>query len=115
MQKIDAGYVEVHWGELVVFTTDLELLDQGKQAKNVHILNGIEPPKFFFVRVVVDRGKGVMEVGNSGDVPGVTGQGACAETACVVSKIGGDHSEDIQGKADGRGIVCCRGLWQNIP
>jgi len=93
-----------------------ELLDQGKQAKHVHILNRVEPPKFRFVRATVDHGRGVMEMGNSGDVPGTTGHGTCAESACVVYNIGNDRFEEIQGKADGRETVCCRGLRRdNIP
>jgi hypothetical protein len=61
---------------------DLELLDQGKQTKPTHVQEAIrKPPRFWKIYV---NGKGVMEIRNSGSVPGVTGKGACAET--VVSR-----------------------------
>ena len=48
-------------------------------------------------------GNGVMEVKNSGDVPGVTSHGARAETVNVIDKVGDDHFGDLQGKPGGRG------------
>ena len=92
--------------ELAIPLIDLELLDQGKQAKRAHIPNLIGPLKFPSLPVIVYEDKGVIEMRNSGDVPGVTGQGACAETVCVVSKISDDHFDDLQGKPGGRRTVC---------
>ena len=41
--------------------------------------------------------KGAMEMGNGSDVPGVAGQGACAETLYVVDQLGDDNFDDLQG------------------
>jgi hypothetical protein len=54
-----------------------------------------------------------METRNGGNVPGVTGQGACAETACVIGKIGNDYFNDLLGKPDCRGQAHHRDLWRN--
>ena len=64
-------------------------------------LEGIVPFEILYTRVRFN-GKGVMEVGNSGNVPRITGQGARAETGCVVDKIGNDHFDDLQGKQTNR-------------
>ena len=98
---------EVIRRELALYHTGLELLDQGKQAKHVHIQDGSGPPGLWFGQVFDSSGEGVIEMGNSGDVPGATDPGARAETACVVSKIGDDYFEDLQGKPGGRRTVCC--------
>jgi hypothetical protein len=47
----------------------------------------------------------VVEMRNGGDVPAVTGQGACEETACVVGEMDDDQSDYFLGKSggDGRG------------
>ena len=50
-------------------------------------------------------------MGDSGDVPGVADQGACAKTARVVGKIGDDDFDDFQGKSSGRGWVFHGYLW----
>ena len=42
-----------------------------------------------------------MEVENGDDIPGLTGQGACAETAPVVSKMRDDPFDDLVGKPTG--------------
>ena len=107
--------VEAARGELVMSPIDLELLDQGKQAKHVHIPNGIGPLKISSAPVTVGDDKGVMEMGNSGDVPGATDLGACAKAVFVVSKIGDDHFNDLQGKPGGRRTVCNRGPRRNTP
>ena len=44
-----------------------------------------------------------MEVGDGGDIPGVTGQGARAEAARVVGEMGYDHSHDLRGMPGGGG------------
>ena len=98
--------VEAVRGEFAMYHTDLELLDQGNQAKHVHIQDGIGPPRLLFGQVFDSGGEGVIEMGNSGDVPGAIDPGARAEAACVVSKIGNDHFDDLQGKPGGRRTVC---------
>ena len=42
-----------------------------------------------------------MEVRDGSNVPGITGQGACAETAYVVGKIGDDHFDEFERKSGG--------------
>ena len=44
-----------------------------------------------------------MEVGDSGNVPGVTNQGAKAEATRVVGEVGDDHFNDLVGKPGDRG------------
>ena len=56
-----------------------------------------------------------MEVRDSGDIPGVTGQGARPETASVIDKIGNDDFDDLKGKPGGRGRACRRCLRGNAP
>ena len=36
-----------------------------------------------------------MKVGDSGNVPRVTGHGACQEAGCVVNEVGDDHFHDL--------------------
>jgi len=60
-------------------------------------LEGIGPVRVLYRKV---NGKGVMEVGSGGNVPGITGRGACAETG---------NLDDLQGKPGGRD------LWRNTP
>jgi hypothetical protein len=57
----------------------------------------------------------VVEMRNGGDVPGVTGQGACAEAAYVADEMGNDHFDDIEGKLSGGGPACGRDLWKKSP
>jgi len=45
-------------------------------------------------------------MGDRGDVPGVTGQGACDESIHVVDKVGDDHFDDLGGKLGGGGRAC---------
>ena len=78
------------------------------------MLNGIRPP-VFFAPAVDSSDKGVMEAGGGSNVPGITGQGACAETACVVDEISDDYFNDLKGKPGGRGWACRRGPWGDIP
>jgi len=63
---------------------------------------------------VVDE-KVVMEVRDGSDVPRVTGQGACAETADVVAKICDDHFDDLQGEPGGRRRAGQRCLRRGTP
>jgi len=56
-----------------------------------------------------------MEAGNGGNVPGITGQGACVETGRIIDQMGDDNSDDLQGKPGGRGQTCGRGFWRSIP
>jgi hypothetical protein len=81
----------------------------------VHVQDGLGPPEFALVQGVDANGEGVVKTRNSGDVPGITGQGACAETALVIGKIADDRFDNLQGKSGGRGIVCCRSLRRNAP
>ena len=87
----------------------MELLDQRKQPELVHVYEWIGPQRFF-VQPVDPSDKGVMEVRNGGDVPRVAGQGACAETAFVIDKIGDDYFNDLLWEPSGRGRACGRSL-----
>ena len=90
----------------------MELPDQGKQTEPMHAPEWNRPLEFY-VKEVVTHDEGVMEMGNSGDVPGVTGQGACAETVFVVDEMCEDDLDDILGKPPGgEGWVCRRILWR---
>ena len=59
--------------------------------------------------------KGLVETMNSGDVPGVAGQGTREEAALVVGEIGDDHFDDIQGKLSGGGQACRRSPQKRPP
>ena len=82
------------------------------------MLEGIGPPKF---RVPTSNGvEGVIEVGDGGDVPGVTSQGARVETTCVVGEVGNNLLDDLVGKpGDGgrahRGGLTRRGTPRSHP
>ena len=62
----------------------MELLDQGKQTEHVHVPDRIGPLGSSAKYVFGVNGEGVMEMRDSGDVPGEACQGACAETAFAV-------------------------------
>ena len=68
---------------MVETLSDVELPDQGKQTEPMHAPEWNRPSEFS-VKGVVAHDEGVMEMGNGGDVPGGTGQGACAETVFVI-------------------------------
>ena len=52
-------------------------------------------------RVVgLNDSEGVMDVGSGGNIPGVTGQGACAETAHVIAKVSDDRSTNSWGRLE---------------
>lgn len=69
---------------------DPESFDERKQTKLVRFLEWHRPPAVPFGPVAdeVFGREGVMEVGDSGDVPRVAGHGACQEKARVVNKVG---------------------------
>ena len=95
--------VEMFWGksneEIDVPSVNLELLYQRKQTESAHDPERSGPYGFpFLARGPGSSDEGVMEMGNGGDVPGVTGQGACAETARIVDEMGDDHFDDLLGK-----------------
>ena len=80
--------------------TDPEFFDQGKQTKSVHIREWHRPPKYLVSvgPVIIEWSeKGVMELGNRSNVPGIAGQGTRAETRDVVDEWGDDHFDDLQG------------------
>ena len=91
-----------------VLPRDTDLPDEGEQAKRIHAPNGIWPPGFLIAGVNVDD-KGVVEMRNGDDVPGVTGHGARADTAWIVDKIINDHLDNFKGKPGGRRWACRRG------
>ena len=57
------------------------------------------------------RDECVMEVRESGDVPGITSQGARQEAAGVIHKVGNHHLNDLQRKLGGRGRARIRYPW----
>ena len=84
-------------------SADLELLNQGKQTKPVLVQERFGPQETpFHPQGGNHSSKGVMEVRNGGDIPGVTGPGACKETALVVDEMGDDHFDNLVGKPGGR-------------
>ena len=103
--KLAQGPVVEHlWRKphaVVVAFMDPEALDQGKQTKRVHAREGAKH-RVSDTRTSPDS-KGVMEMGNGGDVPGVTYQGACVETARVEGKVGDNYLDDLEGKPGGGG------------
>ena len=95
---------------------DLELLDKGKQTEFVRDPERSGPCGFLVQAPgVASSDKGVMEVGNGCDVPGVTGQGACAETPPVVHEMGDDHFDDLAGKSGDLGRECRKGFRGSTP
>ena len=83
-----------------VILSDLELLDQGKQTKFVHMQECFGPlrSKFLGWVWVPMNDKGVMKMRNGGYIPRVTGQGTCEETGHVIDQMADDHFDDFQGK-----------------
>ena len=69
-------------------------------------------PLEFSVKEAVTHDEGVVEMGNGSDVPGVTSQGACAETVSVVEEMCEDDLDDVLGKPGGEGWACSRILWR---
>ena len=91
---------------------DVELPDQGKQTEPVHAPEWNRPSELS-AKEAVTNDEGMMEMGNGGDVPGVTGQGARTETVFVVEMCE-DDLDDILGKPGGEGWTCRRILWRCI-
>ena len=54
-----------------------------------------------------------MDVRNSSDIPRVTGEGTCEETACLTDEMGDDLSDNSQGKPGGRGQAGCGNLGRS--
>ena len=70
----------------------------------MHGLERIMPPKFPAPVLAVDwSNQGTMKVTDSSDIPGITGQAACAEAERVVEKMADDHFDDLLGKPVGQG------------
>ena len=83
------------------------------------MLEGIGPCKFLAPSISVGV-EDVMEVGDGGDVPGVTSQAARAETTRVVGEVGDNLLDDLVGKpGDGgpapRGGLTRRGTPRTHP
>jgi len=87
---------------------DAECLDEGKQTKCMHAPERFGPTTFSAPGVVDEEA--VMEVRDCGGVPGVTGQGARAETEHVIDKVGDDHLDDLRGEPGGGGRARRSGL-----
>ena len=89
---------------LWMFPADLQFFYQGKQTELVKVPEWFGP---YMIRVCVFapgwHGKGVVEMGDGSDVPGITGQGACDETARVIDKMGNDKLDDLRWEPCGRG------------
>lgn len=72
-------------GAVGIAFADMELLDQGKQTEFVHGPEWFGPQKFRIrAQGMGLDDEGVVELRNSGNVPGITGEGACEETPRVV-------------------------------
>ena len=95
----------------VVNGTKPERPDEGKQITGVHVLDRVRPPKFSTEEVFVDEKVG-MKVRDGGDVPRVTSQAACTETAGVVGEICDDRFNDLLGEFGG---ASRRGLGRGTP
>ena len=93
---------------------DLELPDKGKQTKSVHVWEWFRPKKFVgFALEIARRDEGVVKMRDSCDVPRVTGQGTCKETAGVIDQMGNDHFDDLLGKSHGGGLACRGRFWRS--
>ena len=88
------------WGVADESSTDPELFYQGEQTKFVHVREWHSPRKSLVSEEPVIIGwseKGMVELGNGSDVPGVAGQGTRTEPWDVVDELGNDHFDDLQG------------------
>jgi hypothetical protein len=87
-------------------STDLELFDQGKQSKFVHVPEWYGPDQFLAPQQRTswsDSDEGVIKMGNGDNVPRVTCQGAREETMRIVGKVNYDQFDNFQGKPGGWG------------
>jgi len=83
---------------------DPEFLDQRKQPELGRILEWYGPGSFRHIGPRTrSGGKSVVKMRDRGDVPGVTRQGACEETARVIDEMGNDHFDDLERKLGGGG------------
>ena len=75
---------------------------------------GLDHGKFKFYEPGIDwNDEGVMEMGNSGNVPGATGQGAREEGLLVIDEMSDDNFDDLLRKPGDRGRGCHRSLWRS--
>ena len=89
----------------------MELFDQWKQPEFMHVPEWFGPLGFANCVPGICLGdEGVMEMRDSGDVLGVTGQRACEEAALVVDEMDNDHFEDLPRKPGSMGWGCRRSL-----
>ena len=94
---------------------DPEFLDQGKQPELARILEWYGPGSLRHIGPRTrSNGKSVVKMRDGGDVPGVTRQGACEETARVIDEVGDDHFDDLERKLGGGGRVYSRSLRRSI-
>ena len=108
MRKIGVAIERLYGKQVVAPPVDTEPPGKGEQTKRMHAPNNFGP--LGSVLVVISDGKGMVEMGNSGNVPGVTGHGARAETAYIVDKICDDHFDKLKGKPGGRRWACRSGV-----
>ena len=94
--------VEQLRGKLVTVAngTNPKRPDKGKQIMGVHVPDGVGPPKSSAEELFVDEKVGI-KVRDGSDVPGVTSQAACTETADVVGEICDDRFDDLLGEFGG--------------
>jgi hypothetical protein len=78
----------------------------------VHTPEWFGPPRLWFLGPLSIgwSDEGVMKVRDGGDVPGVTGQGACEEAALVVDQMGNDHFDDPLGEPGCKRRGCRRNV-----
>ena len=103
---------------MAISTEDDELGEKRKPTKLGCYLEGLGPIDSLVRTVLVvmirggSGGKSAMQMGNSSDVPGTRGEGACQE-AVGVDDVGGDHVHDLLGKPGGRGRTLARGVLRS--
>ena len=77
----------------------------------MHVLEWLNPRETpWWIPSIGWGDKDAMEIGNSGDVPGIAGKGASAETGIVANEMGGNQFNDLTGEPSGRRGTCWRCL-----
>lgn len=66
-----------------------------------------------FVRSLLPKDKGVMDMWGRGDVPGTASQRTCLESAEVVGEVGGNRFYDFEWERMGRFVRNANG-WRRI-
>ena len=56
----------------------------------------------------------MMKVRDGGDAPGVSGQGACEETPCLIERMGYYRLDNFLGERCGSRRPCDRNLWEAV-